>query len=67
LRMYLDDEIGIEVYDKFTEIASKYSPEISSKQLQEIYVGYFQDRKESLKRALDSILPKNVEVLTEEK
>lgn len=66
LRMFLDDEIGKEVYDKFLEIAGKYSPEIANAQLITIYEGYFQDRKNGLQKALDSISQVKVESLQTE-
>lgn len=58
LRMFLDDEIGVDVYDKFKKIADNYSPEISKNQLLTIYKGYFQDRRDSLQKAFDTLTSK---------
>lgn len=62
LRKFLDDEISEDVYNTMKGIAGKYSPEIATEQLLNIYEGYFTDRKNSLVKALDVLEPKLVPV-----
>ncbi len=64
LRKFLDDEISNEIYDVMKGITDNYSPEISRSQLLLIYQNYFNERKESLKKALEVLEVK--EVVTEE-
>lgn len=62
LRKFLDDEIGQDVYDTMKGIAAKYTPEIATEQLVNIYEGYFNERRNSLVKALDVLEPKLVPV-----
>ena len=60
-RTVLNDQI----YDVMKGITDNYSPEISKEQLLNIYQTYFNERKESLLKALDALQPKE-EVVAEE-
>ncbi len=62
LRKFLDDEISEDVYNTMKGIANKYSPEIATEQLLNIYQGYFDERRNSLVKALDVLEPKLVPV-----
>lgn len=65
LRKFLDDEIGEEIFTKMNGVVSKYSPEISSKQLLEIYEEYITNRRDSLAKALEALEAKAVEEVKE--
>jgi hypothetical protein len=66
LRKFLDDEIPQAYYDDMKAITDKYSPEVSSQQLLDIYRSYFVDRTNSLTAALNAMQPKPVEVAPQE-
>lgn len=60
LRKFLDDEISDDIYGVMEGVANKYSPEISKEQLLNIYGSYFNERSESLKKALEALEVKEV-------
>ena len=51
---YLDDTIGDEIIDNMGKIASKYNQENSKKQLEEIYVGFLEERVGIFERAVEA-------------
>jgi hypothetical protein len=58
LRKFLDDEISEDVYNTMKGVVAKYSPEIATQQLIEIYEEYFNDRAKTLEKALVALEPK---------
>jgi glycosyltransferase involved in cell wall biosynthesis len=55
IRKFLDDEITDDIYLNMKEITEQYTPEISKKQILNIYSNLLEERKLSLTKALEKL------------
>lgn len=56
---FLDDSIEDEVFETMTEVSSKYTQENATKQLQEIYQGFVDERINIFERTIEVSIPKD--------